>query len=79
MAPAPIESQTIRYFIVPADGTAVLLLILSGDFGRSPIYGHHWARLLAHKDVWARRTLNAMAIGELIASSQIYLFRFSRQ
>jgi hypothetical protein len=69
-----IQPQTIRYFIVLADGTAVLLLILSGDFGRSPVYGHHGARLLAHNDVWARRRLSAMAIGELIASSQIYLF-----
>ena len=40
----PPQTQTIRYFIVPADGTGVLLLILRGDFGRSPIYEHLVAR-----------------------------------
>jgi len=45
-------------------------LILSGDFGRSPIYGHHRARHCSPiTHVWARRTLSAMAIEQLIASA----------
>ena len=46
----------------------VLLLICNGDFGMSPIYGHHGARRYApvNKDV-GRRTLSAMGVEKLIA------------
>jgi len=45
----------------------VLLLIWNGDFGMSPIYGHHGARRYApvNKHV-GRRTLSAMGVEKLI-------------
>ena len=46
----------------------VLLLIRNGDFGMSPIYGHHRAKHSLPKDMYVgRRTLAAMGVEKLIA------------
>jgi hypothetical protein len=47
----------------------VLLLIWNGDFGMSPIYGHHGARRYApvNKHV-GRRALSAMGVEKLICA-----------
>ena len=45
----------------------VLLLICNGDFGMSPIYGHHGARRYLPVSVHVgRRTLTAMGVEKLI-------------
>jgi hypothetical protein len=46
----------------------VLLLIWNGDFGMSPIYGHHGARCCSPVNVYVGRpTLSAMGAEKLIA------------
>jgi hypothetical protein len=69
----PRQTQTIRYFIVPADGTAVLLLIIEGRLRQvSDLWAPCGKTRLAYDRVWARRTLSAMAIEKLIASANIH-------
>jgi hypothetical protein len=56
---------------------AVLLLIWNGDFGMSPIYGHHRARYCSPSNGAhvGRRKLSAMGIAKLVANRKC-LFRF---
>ena len=65
MTPAPNEQFGV-FLCLPM--ALVLLLIWNGDFGMSPIYGHHGARRYApvNRHV-GRRTLSAMGVEKLIA------------
>jgi hypothetical protein len=51
----------------------VLLLIQNGDFGTSPIYGHHRARHCLPLNMHiGRRALNAMGVEKLIGDLCVY-------
>jgi hypothetical protein len=52
----------------------VLLLIQNGDFGTSPIYGHHRTRHFLPLNVYmGRRARNAMGLERLITNLCVYL------